>query len=73
NFLKGFKKLSDSSKKRFVIENDERNFSLYDVLDISSKLNIPVIFDNLHNICYGDNSYSLKEIYSLVIKTWNKE
>ena len=50
NFLKGFKKLSDSSKKRLVIENDERNFSLDDVLDISSKLNIPVIFDNLHNI-----------------------
>ncbi|MBO3318026.1 UV DNA damage repair endonuclease UvsE [Clostridium perfringens] len=73
NFLKGFKKLSDSSKKRLVIENDERNFSLDDVLDISSKLNIPVIFDNLHNICYGDNSYSLKEIYSLIIKTWNKE
>ncbi len=73
NFLKGFNKLSDSSKKRLVIENDERNFSLNDVLDISSKINIPVIFDNLHNICYGDNSYSLKEIYSLVIKTWNKK
>lgn len=73
NFLKGFNKFSDSSKKRLVIENDERNFSLDDVLDISSKINIPVIFDNLHNICYGDNSYSLKEIYSLVIKTWNKK
>lgn len=71
NFIKGFHNLSTSAKKRLVIENDEKNFSLDDVLDISSKLSIPVIFDNLHNQCFGDNSYSLKEIYSQVIKTWN--
>ncbi|HHD2752429.1 TPA: UV DNA damage repair endonuclease UvsE [Clostridium perfringens] len=73
NFIKGFNKLSSSSKKRLVIENDEKNFSLDDVLEITNKINIPVIFDNLHNICFGDNSYTLKEIYSLVINTWNKD
>ncbi|EGT3616635.1 UV DNA damage repair endonuclease UvsE, partial [Clostridium perfringens] len=72
NFIKGFNKLSKSSKNRLVIENDEKNFSLDDILDISNKINIPVIFDNLHNTCFGDNSYSLREIYSLVSKTWNE-
>lgn len=71
NFIKGFSKLSESSKKRILIENDEKNFSLDDVLDISSKIHVPVVFDNLHNKCYGDNNYSLSEIYSLISKTWN--
>lgn len=71
NFINGFNKLSNSSKKRLIIENDEKNFSLNDVLEISNKIHIPVIFDNLHNACYGDNDYSLNEIYSLVNKTWD--
>lgn len=73
NFIKGFNKLSDSSKKRLAIENDEKNFSIDDVLDVSSKIHIPVIFDNLHNICFGDNSYTLNEIYSKVQATWNND
>ena len=73
NFLKGFNLLSSFLKRRLVIENDEKNFSLDDVLYISNKINIPVIFDNLHNLCYGDNKYSLREIYSKVSKSWNYE
>lgn len=69
-FIENFKYLNDDAQKRIVIENDERNFSIYDVLEISSALNIPVVYDNLHNICHGDNSLSHREIYTMVIKTW---
>lgn len=72
-FINNFYKLSDSIKKRLVIENDEKNFSLDDVLEIANTINIPVIFDNLHNICYGDNDYSLYDIYSKVKETWKAE
>ena len=69
-FIENFQYLNESLKNRLVIENDEKNFSINDVLEISSFLNIPVVYDNLHNICYGDNNYSHKEIYSMVQKTW---
>ncbi|MGG5462714.1 UV DNA damage repair endonuclease UvsE [Clostridium sp. B9] len=71
NFIKGFSSLSESAQKRLIIENDEKSFSLDDVLEVSSKIHIPAIFDNLHNICFGDNSYTLNKIYSKVKKTWN--
>ncbi len=72
-FIKNFQRLSCSLKRRLVIENDEKNFSIDDVLEISHKINVPVIYDNLHNICYGDNKYSIKEIYKKVMDTWKTE
>lgn len=72
-FIDNFDKLSNSVKKRLVIENDEKNFSLDDVLEIAHSVNIPVIFDNLHNACYGDNDYSLYDIYTRVKETWKQD
>lgn len=48
-FIANYSHLDDSVKRRLVIENDDKLFNIYDVLDIGIKLNIPVIFDNLHN------------------------
>lgn len=72
-FIDNFQRLSPSLKKRLVIENDEKNYSIDDVLEISHLLNIPVIYDNLHYICYGNMKYSTKEIYKKVIATWKAE
>lgn len=72
-FIENFKRLSSSAQKRMIIENDEKNYSLEDVLEISEKINTPVVYDNLHNTCYGSNNLSVKEIYKLVHKTWKKE
>ena len=72
-FINNFQALNPSIKKRLAIENDEKSFSLDDVLEISKVINIPVIFDNLHNACYGDNSYSINEIYNKVSATWKAE
>lgn len=69
-FIENFNSLPSSVKNRLVIENDEKNFSLNDVLEISHLINVPVVFDNLHNSCYGDNNYTTKEIYEKVLKTW---
>lgn len=71
-FIENFHYLDNKVKDRLTIENDEKNFSIYDVLEISNILNIPVIYDNLHNICHNDNSLSHREIYSLVSKTWTE-
>ncbi|SHI45278.1 UV-damage endonuclease [Clostridium cavendishii DSM 21758] len=71
-FINSFDSLSTSAQKRLIIENDEKNFSLDEVFYISKTLNIPMVYDNLHNDCYGDNNYSFYDIYSKVITTWKE-
>lgn len=48
-FIRNYKLLDKNIKDRLVIENDDKCFNIEDVLYISKQLNIPVIFDNLHN------------------------
>lgn len=72
NFITNFQYLSESTKKRLVIENDERNYNIEDVLEVSKILKIPVIFDNLHHFFNNTSSLSLEEILNLVNLTWTK-
>ncbi len=48
-FIEEYHKLDISIKKRLVIENDDRLYTIQEVLEISEQTNAPVIFDNLHN------------------------
>lgn len=48
-FIKNYGRLDKIVKNRLVIENDDKSYNIHDVLEIGSKINIPVIFDNLHN------------------------
>lgn len=48
-FIDNYSKLDSSIKRRMVIENDDKNYTIEDVLYVSIKLDIPVVFDNLHH------------------------
>lgn len=69
-FISEYNNLDNSIKKRLIIENDERFFSIYDLLEINSRCNIPIIFDNLHYECYGDTSISIPKLLPIIKKTW---
>jgi len=60
-FIENFKRLSKSVKDRLVIENDGTIFNIEDVLLVSDKINIPVIFDNLHHLCNHEMEIPIKE------------
>lgn len=71
-FIDNFKRLSSSAQKRLVIENDDKSYTVEDVLSICKELNIPAVFDNLHhkmNPC----SLTFEEILKKVSTTWKKE
>lgn len=58
-FIKNYDRLEETVKKRLVIENDDKSYTISDVLEIGRLLEIPVVFDNLHhrvNPCDGNKS-----------------
>lgn len=70
NFKRTYSELSPSIKSRLVIENDERNYSLNDVITIGNTLKIPVIFDNLHNECNKESISDIDYIFKNIRNTW---
>jgi len=68
-FINNYKRLNSNIKKRLVIENDDKSYSLKDCLDISKVLNIPVVFDVFHHECLN-NKESFIEGIRLTNKTW---
>ena len=68
-------KLPENIKKRLVLENCERNFSIVDCLKISNAVNVPIVFDTHHYTCYNqlhpDENFEKPEYYiSLILNTW---
>ncbi len=48
-FAENYWGLPENIKQRLVLENDDRSYNISDVLEIGKRLEIPVVFDNLHN------------------------
>lgn len=71
-FCQNFEKLSESTKKRLVVENDDKLAQytvqhLYEM--VHKKIGIPIIVDSLHFSCHNDG-YSWEETFNLAVSTW---
>ncbi len=76
-WCENFYKLPKNVQNRLVLENCEKIFNIEDCLEISEKINIPVVFDTHHYTCYNlmhpdeklkDASYYIP----LILKTWER-
>jgi UV DNA damage endonuclease len=62
-FIARYKDLHSSIKKRLVIENDDRLYTIADILAVSADSGIPAVYDNLHHAInpsprsYGDRDW----------------
>jgi len=74
-FCLNFQRLSDSVKKRLVVEVDDKK-SQYTVVDllhlIHKNIGIPITFDYLHNQC-NPSILNEEEALALCLSTWPKE
>ena len=69
-FSNNFNKLLEESlKRRLVIENDDRSYSLQDCLDINSETGIPIVFDTFHHECLN-NGETFQQSLSSFIESW---
>lgn len=73
-FMDNYIQLEDKVKKRLVIENDDKIYNIEEVLEIGIKLDIPVIFDNLHHdINHTENIREAKYWIDQCKNTWTNQ
>ena len=73
-FEESYQKLDQTIKDRLIIENDDKSYTIEEVLAIGKRNNIPVVYDNLHHaLLPGDSekgdAYYIKEAG----KTWKEK
>jgi len=76
-WCRNFLKLPECVRRRLVLECCERIFSIEDCLEISERINIPVVFDTHHFDCYKilhpEERFCEAEYYiPLILKTWER-
>ena len=69
-FVRGFERLSDRARSRLVLENDDRLFSLGDVLQLSSRTGVPVVWDAHHHACLNPEAIPERDALRLALATW---
>ncbi|KAJ4015332.1 hypothetical protein NW752_006790 [Fusarium irregulare] len=77
-FRENYAKLSDSVKRRLVLENDDVAWSVHDLLPICEELNIPLVLDyHHHNIIFDssirEGSKDIMDLYDRIKATWDKK
>jgi len=71
-FVTRYGELEDTIRRRLVIENDDRLYTLDDCLRIYEETDIPVLFDVYHHEVNSSGA-SLREAVSLVTGTWKQQ
>lgn len=73
-FIDVYDKLSENIKSRLTIENDDKTYNVWDLLSVSSRTGIPVVFDVLHhqvNNSGQEKDKDIKSIFEKCFATWN--
>ena len=72
-FIRTYKTLSRRVKARLVIENDERCYSIADVLSTANAIGAPAVFDVFHHRWNpGFQGRSLRSIIQMAAGTWRQ-
>jgi len=69
-FEAGFERLSERAQARLVIENDDRTFSLGDVLELHRRTGLRVVWDILHHHCHDPDGIPDREALQAALATW---
>ena len=70
-FLAGFELLGEHAQARLTIENDDSRFGLADVLRLSARTGLRVVWDAHHHRCYDPDRVPEDEALRLALATWD--
>lgn len=71
-FKMNFVKLPDRISKRIMLENDDKSFTVADVLGICEELSIPMVLDVHHHNC-ANNGEPIEEFLPRIFDTWKQD
>lgn len=71
-FITNFNTFPKNIREKILLENDDKTFTANDVLNICTKVNIPMVLDVHHYVCNneGDN---IESLLNYIFSTWDKE
>ncbi len=73
-FVKNANALPNHIRSRLAIENDDRSYHISDVLSVSLKTGLPVVFDNLHHeLNPPEEAGSMNDWILRCAATWRKQ
>ena len=72
-FVSVARSLPESIRRRLVVENDEHVWSAEEVLDVSARTGLPMIFDNLHDRIRSRREDGPALLLRDVFATWRPE
>jgi UV DNA damage endonuclease len=66
---RGIERLSERARVRVALENDDRHFTPADILPLSRRAGVPLVYDVHHHRCNGDG-LSVEEATEKAAETW---
>ncbi len=75
-FIKVYNNLAENLKNRLTLENDDRSYNVWDVMNINESTGIPLVFDNLHHEVLNTGKNEAKDIETILKKffsTWDEK
>lgn len=69
-FEEGLARAGERARGRLVVENDDRTFSLRDVLALHERTGLPVVWDVLHHHCHDPDAIPEAEALRAALATW---
>ncbi|GBD37735.1 UV DNA damage endonuclease [bacterium HR36] len=70
--VRSIERLPDPIRQRLTLENDDRIYTVADLMPICRSLNVPLVYDVHHHRCHPDG-LSVEEATELAYRTWNRE
>jgi len=70
-FCRRFERLNKKIRRRLVVENDDRQYTVADCLQISRRTGIPVLFDSFHHQL-NSNGEDVAGAMGMAAATWGK-
>ncbi|MDH5461573.1 MAG: UV DNA damage repair endonuclease UvsE [Candidatus Bathyarchaeota archaeon] len=71
-FVERFERLDEVNKRRLVIENDDRRYTLHDCLQMNEETGIPVLFDVFHHEL-NNSGETTRQAFELFTTTWKED
>lgn len=68
-FVEQYNLLSPKIRKLLRLENDDKSYSIFDVLEISEGTGVPIVFDYHHHRCLTDGVVTI-DLIKRIERTW---